>query len=374
MISETDGKKPQPPAPPGAKAYPEHDKLGPLPAPSREPALHPTGDLRGSILAAFRDAIDQARRAAGNPTDLDEAVHTYRKSLRRARAILAMVADDLPGSDADAILQTLRRARRAVSAARDHAVAPKALASLVLDDGPRDAAQQVITAARAAAPDRDEVTRHLVEGADQVAGSADAFAVAVPDLDWPMVVDGVARTYRAARRQLGDAKRSRRAFHAWRRRTKELSYQLALIAAGAGERTAAIAGEVDGLSDELGDVVDLVMLEAFIESHATPQRDDDAVQVADGDDDQPAPSLDDDALEALTDAAETALRDRSRVARRMGKEVFAKSSRRFARRLGKAVRRDLAPPAPEAIAEAATAADDSTEAGATDGVAQPVVS
>jgi CHAD domain-containing protein len=359
----------------GAKAYPEHDKLGPLPAPSRGPALHPTGDLRGSVLAAFRDSLDQARKAAGNAgDDLDDAVHEYRKSLRRARAILALVSDDLPEVDADAILQTLRRARRAVSAARDHAVAPKALAGLALDDGPREAAQQVIAAARAAAPDRDEVTRHLAAGADQVAGTADALAVALPtDLDWPMVLDGVARTYRAARRQLGDAKRSRRAFHAWRRRTKELSYQLALIAAGAGERTQVIAGEVDGLSDELGDVVDLVMLESFIESHATPAVDGDAVRATD-DEAAAAPSLDDDALEALTEAAETALRDRGRVARRMGKEVFAKSTRRFARRLGKAVRRDLAPPDIEIIAETDAEDSDPAEAGATVGAAPRVVS
>jgi CHAD domain-containing protein len=372
MSSEIDGKKLATPS--GAKAYPEHDKLGPLPAPSRGVALDPAGDLRTSVLTAFAGAIEQARRAAGNATgDLDEAVHEYRKSLRRARAILALVADDLPEADADALRQTLRHARRAMSTARDHAVTPKALASLSLDDGPRDAAQAVIAAARAAAPDREEVTRHLTEGAGQIAGIADAFAVALPaNLDWPMVVDGIATTYRTARRQLADAKRSRRAFHAWRRRTKELSYQLALVAAGAGERARAIAEEVEGLSDELGDVVDLVMLETFIESHAAPVVVDADLAEASGD--NAAPSLDGDALDTLTDAAETALRDRSRIARRMGKEVFARSTRRFARRLGKAVRRDLTPPAPEEIAETATAGADRSEAGATDGAAQPVVS
>ena len=49
------------------------------------------------------------------------------------------------------------------------------------------------------------------------------------------------------------AKRSRRAMHAWRRRTKELSYQLELVA-GAGERTLDVADPVASMSDELGDV------------------------------------------------------------------------------------------------------------------------
>jgi hypothetical protein len=330
MSSEPDGKK-SPPQPPGA--YPEHDKLGPLPAASRSATLVPGADLHRAVVDAFRDAIDMARAAAGcAPTDLDDSVHEYRKALRRARAVLALVRDELPTDDAAELTDALRHARRAVSAARDHAVAPAAIASLELDDATRVAAENLVAAARSHAPDRDEVIAHLSDGASRIQPLPDAVAAALPgDIDWSVIEDGIADTYRAARRALHQAKRSRRAMHAWRRRTKELSYQLELVA-GAGERTLDVADPVSSMSDELGDVVDLIMLEGFVIAHAA--------------------DIDLAAVEAISKATSDALRERSREARRHGKAVFDRGGRKFARRVTKAVRRDLAPPAPAAEAEA----------------------
>jgi CHAD domain-containing protein len=340
MSSEPDGKKSPPPSPAQAEAYPEHDKLGPLPAsPSRGATLRPGGDLHRAIVDTFRDAIDKARAASERaPDDLDDAVHEYRKSLRRARAVLALIRDELPADDAKELTDALRQARRAVSAARDHAVAPAAIAGLDLDDTTRVAAENLIFAARAHAPDRDQVIAHLVDGARRIQPTTDAVAAALPgDLDWSAIEDGIADTYRAARRALHQAKRSRRAMHAWRRRTKELSYQLELVAAAAGERTLDVADPITSMSDELGDVVDLIMLEGFVTAHAA---------------DMEASSV-----EAICKVTEDALRERSREARRHGKEVFARGGRKFARRVTKAVRRDLAPPPEAPAAEAPDTVD-----------------
>jgi CHAD domain-containing protein len=333
MSSEPDGKKSTPPSPPPksstAQAYPEHDKLGPLPTSgARAHSLTPDSDLRVVVVTAYRDAIEKARTAAERASsDLDDSVHEYRKALRRARAVLALLRGSLPEDHATQVTDALRNARRAVSATRDLAVAPAAIARLELDDTTRIAAETLVAAARLTAPDRDEVIAHLRDGAARVAPTVEEVEAALPaQLDWSDISDGIGDTYRAARRALGRAKRSRRALHAWRRRTKELSYQLELVASGAGERTREISDAVSSLSDELGDVVDLIMLDSFVTTHA--------------------PDINADALEALTKTADASLRERGRDARRRGKDIFDRGGRRFARRLTKAVRRDLAPAPP----------------------------
>src|SRR5262245_45502275 len=158
-------------------AYPEHDKLGPLG--TRASVLGGGGDLRAAIVGAFRDAVDRARKAAGEiKTGTSVAVHDYRKGLRRARAVLALVDEALPRSERRAIRDVLRASRRAVSAARDQAVAPDALARLTLDDASRVTAEAVISHARDAAPPVDEVARVLADGAARAAAQADALEAA----------------------------------------------------------------------------------------------------------------------------------------------------------------------------------------------------
>jgi len=340
MTIEPDGKKPTT-APsaapkndkteksPKTESYAEHDKLGPLPAVTAvAQGFGGDGDLGGAVLAAFRDSVDRARRAGESTTGgPDDTVHEYRKGLRRARAILALIADAVPEREVDEITDILRQARHAVSVARDHAVAPRALSALELDDDVRTTATSIIVSASGTAPSRDAVMTALREGAARAVATAESLAQLVPPaVGWAVVAEGLADTYREARRQLGKAKRSRRALHTWRRRTRELSYQLGLLAKGAGERTATLASRVEDLSDDLGAVVDLIMLRNFVHVHAG--------------------AADPAAVDALTSAIDDRLKERSRAARRKGKEIFDRGGRRFARRVLKALRRDLAPPPP----------------------------
>ena len=68
----------------------EHDKLGPIGA--KTVILDNDQELRRALIAEFLSAAQGARDAAASvDKDVDDAVHEYRKSLRRARAILALV-------------------------------------------------------------------------------------------------------------------------------------------------------------------------------------------------------------------------------------------------------------------------------------------
>jgi CHAD domain-containing protein len=304
-------------------AYPEHDKLGPLG--TRASLLTGGGDLRAAIVGEFRDAVAKARAAAAEvKASSSQAVHEYRKGLRRARAVLALVDEALPRSERRAIREVLRGARRAVSAARDQVVAPEALAQLTLENDDRATAEAVLAIAREAAPPTDEVERVIADGATRATAQADALDAALPPtIEWDVVADGLAATYREARRQLKKSRRKWRAFHAWRRRTKELTYQLELLARHAGERTSAYRDRFDALAGPLGATVDLIMLRELLVVHGRGQNREN--------------------LAALLEHIDDQIDDAVRSVRRHGKEHFERRSRKFTRKVTKAARKDLEP-------------------------------
>lgn len=304
-------------------AYPEHDKLGRLG--ERASVLTGGGDLRAAIVGEFRDAVAKARAAAADAkTNSAQAVHEYRKALRRARAVLALVDEVLPRSERRAIRHVLRDARRAVSAARDHVVAPEALAQLTLDNDDRATAEAVLAVARESAPPIDEVERVLADGASRATAQADALDAALPPtIEWDAVSDGLSATYREARRQLKKARRKWAAFHAWRRRTKELTYQLELIARHAGDRAAANRDRFEVLGGPLGAAVDLIMLRELLVVHGA--------------------GADRDKLAGLLEHIDDQIDDAVRAARRDGKALYDRGARKFTKKVTKAAKKDLEP-------------------------------
>ena len=304
-------------------AIPEHDKLGPLG--TKVSVLGGGGDLRAALLGEFREAIERATRAAGDvPTSATVAIHDYRKALRRARAVLGLVEPVLPKEESRTIRRVLRDARRAVSTARDQAVAPAAIAEMLLTDDERAVAEAALAAARQAAPPPDEIARLLADGSARASAQLGALETALPpQIEWEVVARGLAATYRDARRRLRRAKHSRRAFHGWRRRTKELTHQLELIARHAGPRAEALRDRYTELSDALGGIVDLIMLRELVLAHGAG-READRV---------------DELVEHIEDQIAVAIRH----ARRAGKPLFERGGRKFARKVTKAGRKDLAP-------------------------------
>jgi CHAD domain-containing protein len=136
----------------------------------------------------------------------------------------------------------------------------------------------------------------------------------------------VRETYDEARRARRAAKRSKRSFHTWRRRSKELVYQLELLASYAGPNVGELYREVDGATQPQGPAVDLIMLREFVHTYA-----------------QGVPA---EAYDHVVAAIDAQLDELIPAARRAGKDSFLRKPRRFARRLTKAMRRDFAPPPP----------------------------
>lgn len=302
----------------------EQDKLGPLGA--RSLAIDNEAELRRALIGEFSAAADAAREAAGR-SDLQTAVHDYRKALRRARAVLSLVGGALPKSERKAVRKALQEARRAVGHARDHAVAAEALARLPLGEVEREAANAVVKTAEEAKPNATEVKQLLAEGAARTAAQVEALQAALPPhVAWKSVVRGLRGVYAEARDARKDAKHGKRAFHTWRRRSKELGYQLELLAGFAGQHMAELHSEIEGVTDTQSPAVDLIMLRDFARTYGQ--------------------GIAPEALDHLVGALDVQLDDLMRDSRSAGKAAFARPPRQFAKRLCKLVRKDLEPAEP----------------------------
>jgi CHAD domain-containing protein len=316
-MSTTTGPRP-------ALPYPEHDKLGPLGI--KTSAINDAAALRGALIRAFEAAAQDARDAVGAiDKGAPAAVHASRKALRRARAVLGLVGGALPKGERRAVKAALQEARRALSTVRDHAVAPETLAQLALSDGDRATATRVLANAAEAMPATAEIKQLLAESAARAAAQAEALQAALPhDIDWDTVAAGIRTTYGEARRASDGAKRSKASFHTWRRRSKELVYQLEVISNHAGPRITAIHGELAGVTDMLGPAVDLIMLREFVSTYG-----------------QGVPP---EAIEQLRDAIDGSLDELMKAARKAGRDAFRMKPKKLEKRITRSLRRDLAPP------------------------------
>jgi CHAD domain-containing protein len=305
-----------------SEAYAEDDKLGPLGG--KRPVIDDPAELRRALVGEFHAAANAARdAAAAADANASTAVHEYRKALRRARAVLSLVAGSLPDSERTAVRRALRDARRALGTARDHAVAPDAVDVLSLEDGDQKVMTRILETARQSVPPLAEIKQLLAEGAARTAAQVEALEAALPPtLEWSTVLRGVRGVYKRAQRALKEAKRSKRSFHTWRRRTKELAYQLDVLSAYTGSHVNDLHHALTHETESQGEVVDLIMLRDFARTHGA------AV----------APE----ALESLVSAINEEISQLGRNARHAARDLFERSPKRFTKKVAKAARRDTA--------------------------------
>jgi CHAD domain-containing protein len=282
-------------------------------------------ELRRALVGEFRAAASAARDAAATVDhNASTAVHEYRKALRRARAVLTLVAGSLPKSEHTAVRRALRDARRALGTARDHAVAPDAGNALALDDADQATLTQILATSRESMPPIAEIKQLLAEGAARTAAQVEAIEAALPaTIEWSTVLRGVRDVYTRARRARKDAKHSKRSFHAWRRRTKELSYQLDVLAGYTGSHVSDLHHALTHATETQGAVVDLIMLRDFARTHGA--------------------SVASDALDSLVKAVNEEISQLGADSRHRARDLFDRTPRRFTKKLAKAARRDTAP-------------------------------
>jgi CHAD domain-containing protein len=237
--------------------------------------------LRGDEPAAAgmrRIARGRAERAAerlraAGEDEMAAAIHGARKDLKKLRALLRLIREELgaeafkrenrryrdaarllsPSRDAEVKLQTLRTLRE--RAGGGLAPAPVASWERMLESE-RD---RVATAAAAEAAARVERALAAIEE-----GAAAIGSWPLEEESWALVEEGLTRAYREGREDLAAvaAERSDGSVHELRKRVKDLWYQLRLLVdAWPGPLGEAVA-QLDGLAELLGDHHDLSLLAA----------------------------------------------------------------------------------------------------------------
>ena len=289
-------------------------------APPRRPAgrklaMRRSSTLRESVLLAFARTLRYARavsrRAAAEP---EEAVHEYRKSIRRARAVVSLLRPALGKKTADSFTRELQRAFAETGALRD---ADVLLASLRLVESDDPALPEIEAALeREGRSDGADAARALEKGSDILKPLPDSLRVVLPESFSMDDLDrGLTRSTRRVRSTLEKAVETKTDadFHEWRKRVKELRYQIEMLASSGSPALKKREKKLDGLAEDLGETTDLILLEAAL-----------AKRIARGDiPDAPA----------LTGALHSAIAGRSRELLARGREIFSDSPGDFARQV-----------------------------------------
>ncbi len=227
-----------------------------------------SAELRRVAHGRIDAALERLRRDAR--TDVATAVHDARKDMKKLRSLLRLVRDGLGEQRYRAENDRYRDAARQLSPAREAEVNLSTLAALrerYADEAP--AAETLRSALE------QEHERLAVEGAAldrRIEQATDAIAAGAAGIDaWPLdgddfdlVAAGIERAYRRGRRGLRQVRDDPTAenVHDWRKRVKDLWYQLRLLQDAWPAVLRASAAEAHELADLLGDHHDLSVLVA----------------------------------------------------------------------------------------------------------------
>jgi CHAD domain-containing protein len=226
--------------------------------------------LREGVLAAFGRSLAVARRSsksAGN--DPVNAVHEYRKALRRARAVVSLLTPALGRRATRGVTRHLRDAFRTTSAFRDADILLQTLSSVPPvpeEDLARHTLQVGLELEQRRT--RRETAETLAVGIEALSSLKGALEILLdPVFSGQDLEKGLVRSRRRERRALESARRSgdMADLHEWRKRIKELRYELELLASTGSRELKKREKALGELAKDLGEVTDLWVLAREIE-------------------------------------------------------------------------------------------------------------
>jgi CHAD domain-containing protein len=275
----------------------------------------------GRIAAGRADeALDQLRH--GIREDFATAIHEARKDLKKLRSVLRLVRPSLGEEVYRRENNRYRDSGRLLSGPRDAEVKLETLRALRERFSGRLSEMRLAPLAAALSAERE---RHLsstgadgpVEGAvaEIRAGRAAITEWPLDGDEWSVIEPGLKRSYRRGRNRFADVRASStdEAIHEWRKRVKDLWYQLRIVHDSKPKELGKAADQAHELSDLLGEHHDLAML-----------RDD--VLARSG----PLPSGE---LERLLASISERQDELAEEAIALGKQVYAEKPKAFVKRL-----------------------------------------
>lgn len=237
------------------------------PAKGLEFRLRPGEDPAAGICRVITARAAQAAaavRRAGAVEDPAEPVHEARKSLKKARSALRLLRGVIPDADRKAANAVCRGAAAHLSGARDAEVKLETLAKTVGSEArPAGTERWQGELESEADTHRNELTP---EGLAEVEAAIDRVAREFRGRQVPGSTEQVAgnagRAYRRGRKAMKRAGKHSAAedFHTWRKRAKDLRYQLEILEPRLPADFKTTRERAEGLADLLGDLHDLDVL------------------------------------------------------------------------------------------------------------------
>ncbi len=220
------------------------------------------------------EQLDRAIEALSPPfQDHGVAVHDARKSMKKLRAILRLVGDEIGREEFADHNRAFRDAARRLSEIRDAAVLPETLRKLREEKGKGkldaafDRAMSLLEPSALESGDQDR-KRQQTEGAmKEVAGNLLRIRLRVEDWsiernDFRALRGGIRKVYKRGRKGFAEALDEPTAanLHEWRKQVKYLWYQVRLLRGIWPPLLKSLAEELRELAEELGEDHDLAML------------------------------------------------------------------------------------------------------------------
>ena len=243
---------------------------------SKKLVLDPAQPVHDAVVDTYARVLRYAQRMARvDGDDLQKPVHEYRKSIRRVRGLLRVVRPLLAAEVYDGLQATLREAVGLTSSIRDAHVMHATLQNLVPEElrGRRSFRQldAYLGELEHAGPPPDEIRRVLTVGDELIGPTIDQLAAGLPDdTSWDGVATGIAQTYKRCRKglKLTISDGEDEWIHYWRKRCKEVRYQLEWLSSADPDRLTEAHEQFVDLAQNLGEVTDLLVLKDYIRDHA----------------------------------------------------------------------------------------------------------
>jgi CHAD domain-containing protein len=213
-------------------------------------------------------ALERLRESSAGEANSADAVHGARKDMKKLRTVLRLLRDELGAKRYKRENARFRDAARALSETRDAEVKLATLDALAehADALPEEAVEswrKVLDRDREAATNAARDEPAIAEAISLIEAGLEAIrGWDVEGDSWNLIDAAVTRTYRRGRRAMKAAEKRRGEgdFHEWRKRAKDLWYELRLLSGAWSGPLEATAEEAHNLTEQLGGHHDLALL------------------------------------------------------------------------------------------------------------------
>jgi CHAD domain-containing protein len=281
----------------------------------------------GAVTRIASECLDHALGYLETSLDDDPAtaVHEARKDLKKTRSILRLVRDPLGEDVYRRENDRLRDAGRELSGTRDATVKADTLEALrerygdEIPDGAKDLGATLEEEQRALSSSDDDRESELQAAARRASGLIAESRKEVDDWSFSksgfkLIATGLERSYRRGHKRFADVRSDPTSenVHEWRKRVKDLWYDLRLLRDTWPPIVGEMADQSHELSDLLGDHHDLTVLSQDLDGRSAMDGDDAA------------------ALQALIEGRQEELLE---AAVPIGERLYAESPKKFVERL-----------------------------------------